>query len=207
MLLRSVAELLIEWVGSRQIEIGRRLQRACPSEKVMGSNPLSSTKPAGQGPCRRPYTGGRSGNSPLVRQICSHEGSGAGEVSPTERGLTWTPSKTAWKTPEPLGGRTGSVQDPSVLAALMTTSRRPSRYARSAAYRVARSACSDPSTARTMPPGSIRLVMRPACERSAATVDGRMSPCSRTFDLPAPPESTPAGTVAAHDPCMQRPIS
>jgi hypothetical protein len=42
---RSVAGLQIERVRSRRTEIGRRFERARPSEKVRGSNPLSSTTP------------------------------------------------------------------------------------------------------------------------------------------------------------------
>jgi hypothetical protein len=48
---RSVAGLQIERGRSGQTEIGRRVERAHPSEKVRGSNPLSSTEPAGQRRC------------------------------------------------------------------------------------------------------------------------------------------------------------
>ncbi len=48
---RSVAGLKIERVGQRSAEGIRAISTACPLEKVRGSNPLSSTKPAGQGRC------------------------------------------------------------------------------------------------------------------------------------------------------------
>lgn len=66
-LTRSVAGLKSERLGPSSAEGVQAIPTARPLEKVRGSNPFSSTKPAGQRPRRRLHAGGQRDHSPFIR--------------------------------------------------------------------------------------------------------------------------------------------